>query len=275
MSGRSRAEAGEPRARLVLLGASNLARDFPTVLATARDVVDPAPWQVFCAAGHGRSYGRWSRVAVVRALPGIADCALWADLAELTRGESTAPPTYGLLTDIGNDLAYGASPAEIAGWVERCLERLDAIGGRTVMTLLPWASLERLPPWKFHLLRRLFFPTHRTTFEEVQTGARDLQERLRHLALRFGAATVEPAAEWFGPDHIHFRSSARRRIWRRILAPWRPGEAAPAIPERRYPRLSRLAWWAMTPAHWQLAGIPLGREQPAGRLRDGTRVWVY
>lgn len=268
------------RARLVLLGASNLTRDFPAVVAIARGLltpeVGPGPVQIFSAAGHGRSYGTWSRVFLVRGLPGIAQCGLWSALEEqVRRGRGGDPPTHALLTDIGNDIAYGADPEDIAGWVETCLARLGAVGARTAMTLLPLASLGRLSPWKLQLLRLLFFPTHPTSFARVRRDTAELQDRLRRLAARFGAATVEPAVEWFGPDHIHYRLGARSRIWRQILAPWVPtGETADATGWRP-PRLSRPSWWALTPERWRLAGVSLGRIQPAGVLDDGTELWLY
>lgn len=276
-------------ARLVLLGASNLARDLPTVVATARELLAPAvgrgPVQIFTAAGHGRSYGTWSRVFRMRGLPGISRCGIWAALESRVRrdrrtGAGGTPPTYALLTDIGNDIAYGADPGTIAGWVESCLARLDAVGARTAMTLLPQASLRRLSPLKFRLLRLLFFPTHATTFDQVQSRTRDLQDRLMLLAARFGATTVEPEAGWFGPDHIHFRFRHRRQAWRAILGLWNPeaplsAEASGGSEHSPSPRLTRPAWWAMTPERWRLAGVPLGRTQPAGVLGDGTEVWVY
>jgi len=265
--------AAPDAARLVLLGASTLARDFPTVLAAARETLAPAvghgPLEVFTACGHGRSYGTWSRLVLVRGLPGIAGCGLWDALA--ARSEHSR--TYALVTDIGNDVGYGAQPAEIAGWVETCLERLAALGARTAMTLLPLASLQRLSRWKLQLLRRLLYPTHRTTYEQIRDRTAELQQRLRDLAGRYGVPALEPDPEWFGPDRIHFRHGSRERAWRRMLALWdgAPGSAGAAVA----PRPSRLSWWRMTPERWSLAGVRLGRAQPAGRLEEGTSIWLY
>lgn len=270
------------RARLVFLGASNLTRDFPTVVATARELLTPVvgsgPVQIFTATGHGRSYGTWSRVFLVRSLPGITQCGLWSALEEqVRRGRGADPPTYALLTDIGNDIAYGADPGDVARWVETCLAHLGAVGARTAMTLLPLASLRRLSPWKLQLLRVLFFPTHPTSFARVRRDTAELQDRLWRLAERFDVPTLEPDADWFGPDRIHFRPRRRRRAWRAILRLWEAGE--PPVPERpsgpELPHLARLAWWALTPERWRLAGVPLGRIQPAGVLDDGSELWVY
>ena len=46
--------------------------------------------------------------------------------------------------DIGNDMLYGISPDEMLDWVNRCLDRLDAIGAATIVTQLPAESVDRL-----------------------------------------------------------------------------------------------------------------------------------
>lgn len=270
-------------ARLVLLGASNLARDFPLVLRCAGQTLTEAPGggdptgplQVFSACGHGRSYGSWSRVFFLRGLPGITRCGLWPAL-EAAVADQPEIPTYALLTDIGNDIAYGALPEDVSQWVETCLQRLSNLGSPVTlaMTLLPLASLRRLSRWKFEILRLLFFPTHRTTYEQVRQRTEELQDRLRELADRLGVPALEPDPAWLGPDHIHLRLGARRRAWREILGLWNPHpghstEREPAV------RLPRLLWWTLTPERWTLAGIPLGRRQPAARFRDGSEIRLF
>lgn len=267
------------RARLVFLGASNLVRDFPTVVVTARETLAPVvgrgPVRIFCAAGHGRSFGTWSRVFGVRGLPGIARCGIWPALEDqLGRERGPHPPTYALLTDIGNDIAYGAEPGDIAGWVETCLERLARLEAIVALILLPLDSLRRLSPWKLRLLRLLLFPTHPISSARVRRHTEELQYRLRDLAASFGARALEPDAGWFGPDRIHFRPGQRRQAWRTMLGLWNP-QGRPDPETFRGPRLSRLAWWTLTPERWRLAGVELGRIQPARSLADGSEVWLY
>ena len=80
--------------RVVLLGASNLTRDFRAVLEIARRRLGSGPLQVLAAAGYGRCYGVKSRF-VLRDLPPILDCGLWSALRQTSHA-----PTYALLTDI-------------------------------------------------------------------------------------------------------------------------------------------------------------------------------
>ena len=97
-----------PERRVVLLGASNLVAGLPRVVEAARSVWG-GPLDILAAAGHGRSYGRSSRV-LWRTLPGILSCGLWEDLAR-------RPPasTAALLTDVGNDILYGGSDRRDCG----------------------------------------------------------------------------------------------------------------------------------------------------------------
>src|ERR1700741_1738016 len=104
-----------PTRRVILLGASNLTRSFPTVVATVRQTWDE-PIEIMAAMGHGRSYGQDSRV-LGRKISGIFPCALWQDLQN-----RAAMPTTALLTDIGNDLMFGATHDRLQNWIEGCLD---------------------------------------------------------------------------------------------------------------------------------------------------------
>ncbi len=251
--------------RAVLLGASNLARSIAIAVETARLLL-PGPIEYMIAMGHGRSYGTRSRV-LGRGLPGIVECGLWDALA----GRPPLP-TAALVTDVGNDIAYGADLATIEGWVDTCLERLAAAGARTVLTLPPLASLAALSPLRFNVARAILYPTRRIGFDGALASVRDLDRRLRRLGEARRVDLVEQPAEWFGLDGIHVRWRALPQVWARILAPWRPDATPPPAPRslRRYLAVRRL-----TPETWWFAGIPLGRRQPAGRLADGSVVWLF
>lgn len=138
-----------PGRRVVLLGASNLTKSIGAVLATAQGF-----WgqqlEVLAALGHGRSYGRDSRV-FGRQLPGILECGIWRHLNAAPRAETAA-----LVTDIGNDLLYEEPLEKIARWVDACLDRLTAIRARTVVTLLPIENIERISPRRYKFFRTIF-----------------------------------------------------------------------------------------------------------------------
>jgi hypothetical protein len=244
--------------RVVLLGASNLTMGLPVVLGAARARLPPGPLEIFVAAGHGRSYGRWSR-ALVRGLPAIRDCGLWAAL------DRSGAPTHALATDIGNDIAYGATPIELAGWVEACLTRLAGRDVRAIVTLLPAASLARLPRWRYHVFKSVLFPGRRLPFPLFHARLAEANARITELAARHGAIAVEPPAEWFGADAIHLAARRRAAAWHTILGSW----GAP--PNAAGPLVCR----GLAPAWRTVCGVSLRRAQPAAALPDGTTISLY
>lgn len=218
------------------------------------------PVEVMAACGHGRSYGTWSRYLFIRHLPGIAGCGLWRALEE-----RPSPRTLALVTDVGNDLVYGAEVGEIVRWIEICLDRLARQRAEIVFTLLPLARLERLSPWEVRLAVSLLFPGRQAPWPALLERARELDARLRQLGLQHGAQLVEPEASWYGIDPIHLRRSRRREVWARLI-----GAAAlpPVDPARvRVPLLGAETL--------RLAGKTLHNPQPASHLADGTTVALY
>lgn len=246
----------------MLLGASNLKMGFPWVLPRLRGAA-PGPVEVLAALGHGRSYGRWSRLAWVRQLPGIVQCGLWEEL------DRRPPlPTVALVTDAGNDLLYGAPVPTIAGWIGTCLERLSRHRAEIIVGLLPLATLEKISPLRYHLVRQILFPGRRAaSWSAMLESARKLNEELRRLGLEHGARLVEPSPSWYGIDPIHVRRSMRRDAWTRILQ-------HPLLP-----REGELAGGGRLPvfgaAELRLGGVPLRKPQPVCRLKDGTTVALY
>ena len=254
-----------PSRRVVVLGASNLARCVSTVVETAQLAMGgPIDW--LGAIGLGRSYGMTTSV-LGRAVPGIVDCGLWDDL-------SRRPPadTYALLTDIGNDIAYGANVEQIAEWVEQCLERLTPICQRIIVTELPMESLSTLGPFRFYFFRTLLFPKSRFSLDTTRSGALSLNARVIELAERYGAHVETPKAHWYGLDPIHIRMWHWSRAWREILSAWRDDVQFPRARGSftRWLRLQR-----QRPLSRHLFGFHQQRAQPTCTLRDGTMISLY
>lgn len=255
-----------PQRRVVLLGASNLTKGIGTVLETSTRLWG-CPLEVFATLGHGRSYGRQSQVVAVQ-LPGIAECGLWRDLEA-----SAKLPTAALVTDIGNDLLYEEPVARIAGWLAACLDRLAAIEATTIVTLLPVDNLRTLGSARFHLVRKIFFPSSRITLDEVTQRAWALNEDIRRLASERGFTTVEHCPTWYGFDPIHIRFMLRGRAWRDILAGW-TNDGATLAPSGVV--LARTLFLrTRTPQQRRVLGFTQRGSSPSARFRDGTRVTFY
>lgn len=254
----------DARERFVVLGASNVSRAAPQIVALAR-AAHAGPIEILMAHGHGRSYGTWSRVLWVRELPGIDGCGLWPVLAS-----RDAPRTSAIVTDVGNDLVYGVTPAVVAGWVERAFDRLLDARARIVVTAVPVESLVRLGRVRFHVARSILFPGRKLVLEEVVERARELDALVERLAASRGIARVVPRADWYGLDPIHVRLSRRSQVFAtvagEVLSPVSP--RAPNRDDRALLSTSRPEW-----RRW------CGREehcaQPSGTAPDGTTTAWY
>jgi hypothetical protein len=246
---------GSPQTPVILIGASNLTLGWHSLLRQLRSACH-GPLDVHVVAGMGRSYIKPARFAH-RLLPAILDCGLWNAVPT-----TEAPPRV-LITDVGNDLAYGFQPEQIMESVEACIARIrawraDAI---SVLTLPPLASLQSLGPARFRAARTLLFPGSRLLLPDVLRLATSLAELLRNVGLKYSMSTITPPAAWYGLDPIHIRRSSRATAFASMFASWgRELAGIPAEPERG----SCLpTWpWLPTPAERRLFRSPRTTPQP-------------
>jgi len=214
----TRAEPSEPRP-VVILGASNVTFALPVIWNLLTSLSQPV--RLVIAAGHGRSFGLPNTV-LRRTLPSILNCDLWSQLQTLTAEWNEATEreeqSAALITDVGNDLLYGATPETISGWVGQCVRRLTECGYRPTLAGLPLESLQRLGPRRFQFFRRLLFPGSALRYENALPLAQKMQDRLRELASEAGLTFLPVAASWYGFDPIHIRRTKRRSAWGTLLS---------------------------------------------------------
>ena len=249
-------------ARLVALGASNLTRGFHAVVSTARSEWGP-DIEILAALGHGRSYGADSTV-LVRTLPGILESGLWNRLAVL-------PPaaTRAIVSDVGNDILYGFSPATILGWVEDAIERLQKHGADIVVAGLPKVGSDDISRAKFLFFRSLLFPRCRLSLADVSAAAVAIEEGLVRIAAARRLRFVPLRAEWYGVDPIHIRLPRWRDAWQEILC----GHAMAAADRGPWGEGMRL--YFMRPERQRLFGVEQVTAQPGTRLSGGGKVWLF
>jgi hypothetical protein len=196
--------------RIVVLGASNLARGFPTVVSTARSVWGPEI-RILAALGHGRSYGAPSRV-LFRTLPGILESGLWKMLKSLPAGQTRA-----FVTDVGNDIVYGYAAGQILDWIGEAVRRLQQSTQDITITGLPLFSIRRLSRAKFSFFRKILFPACRLSREQVIDAAEKVNAGLEDLAKVRGLRFFQLNPNWYGFDPIHIRPSSGKQAWQEIL----------------------------------------------------------
>ena len=258
------ASRGPAPQRFVALGASNLARMALPLLDAARAVA-AAPVEAHLALGRGRSFGLPTRL-LGRGLGGIDGCGLWSALAN-------APPmaTTAVVMDVGNDLLYGVEPNRVLGWVDAALTRLTVHAGRRIVVGLPMASLQRLPAWRFALVRSVLVPGCRLSLDGALRGAERLHDGLTALARTHGATFHEPRTEWYGFDPIH----VKRRHWRAAANEWLGAGLAPTASSRIDGAAARLRFLFATPAARSWFGVRRVCAQPARRWADGTTLSLW
>jgi hypothetical protein len=256
----------EIRSRVVLLGASNLRLALPSLVRTFESF-DRSPMQVLVACGHGRSYGMTSRVLGVE-LPSIGTCGLWDALLH-----SPSLPTVALLTDVGNDIMYGASAGEISAWIARDIERLAALGARPLVVRLPLVTIERLSSWQYEIARSILYPTRRIPWKAARDSALELDRRLLEIAHEHDLPVVEPAADWYGFDPIHIRRERRASVWGEIVA--RLFEASPARAMSTLSGADRRSLARARPASRRVLGFVRAHAQPAAQLASGTTISLF
>lgn len=266
--------APTPSLRLVALGASNLVRMLPR-LVRAVTAAHGGPIEVLTACGHGRSFGLWSRYMVVRGLPGIRRCGLWEAL-DRSFDANPGRPTIALITDVGNDIAYGRSSDVVRSWVADCVERLVDRGARVALTLPPVTMIERLPGWRFTMARILLFPGRGLEHGVVAREIRAVAAALERLAGRLEIATIDVDPAWYGVDPIHWHARGRDAVIDRLLGAWSLASASSVQPNTRQPRPAE--WLAMRTAQAEETRwlrFTARCRQPYRRLGDGTTLGLY
>jgi hypothetical protein len=255
-----------PTRRVILLGASNLTRSFPTVVATVRQSW-PEPVEIMAAMGHGRSFGQDSWF-LGRKISGIFPCALWQDLHTRPR-----MPASALVTDIGNDLLYGTSPDRLLDWVGQCLDRLAAAGATTIVTQMPVGSIARLGERRFQFFRRLFFPRSKLTLADARVLIHEINDRLIEVGQKRKMPVIPVSDSWYGIDPIHLKRRFKRFAWPTLLAGWRESDKPLTITPSSMWTAAYLS--GLAPFERSFFGISRHTAQPSGRLSDGTTISIY
>lgn len=249
--------------RVVALGASNLTLGIQTAISIARAAFGPSV-EVLAANGYGRSYGATSSIAG-RALPGILQSGLWPELDRLDPA-----PTRAIIMDVGNDILYGFSPAQILSWVGEATDRLLAHTSDVTITDLPLASVKRLSPAKFLFFRSLFFPPCRLSRDEAFARVDEVNAGLIELAASRQLRLLRLRPDWYGFDPIHFRPAFWGEAWNEILGGRDASRPGPRFSPVEWARLHTLApekrWWL---------GLEGGTRQYGRILRRGGRLWLY
>ena len=224
---------------VVLLGASNLVLGWRPLMNAVFDHWH-GPLHIMTAHGMGRSYLASSRFCW-RTAPGILECSLWPKLAENGRTSLSAA----LITDLGNDLVYGRTAAEVLQAVSDAVGRLLDVNPdcQIVVTRPPFESVKSLSQQRYLFFRSVLFPMCSISRLEIIDQMYKLDEGIRQFR---GVTVVSQPLEWFGLDPIHIRRRSQESAFRVFLESWRKEAAGSTGPDRvprRRPRMAFCRMW--------------------------------
>jgi hypothetical protein len=253
-----------PHRRVVVLGASNVSRGLSRLVAAVESRSPGA--DLFVAAGHGRGYGVNTRV-MARRLPSILRSGLWRGL---DRHGGAAP--LALVTDVGNELLYGARAEVVACWVRETVWRLADRGATIAITRLPMAGIAEVGAIRYRALRTFFVPGCRLPLADLKDAATRLDSELQAIAADFGARVIEQPAHWYGFDTLHVRRRHLDDLWLAACDAWR----GPSVESSA--RSSVAEWMKVGTKAAEvrsLMGVMRFTRQPVLRLRSGGTLSLY
>ncbi|WP_437225339.1 hypothetical protein SH661x_004021 [Planctomicrobium sp. SH661] len=255
-----------PSRRVILIGASNLTFAFPLVVNSLMRSLN-GPFEIVAAHGHGRSFCQWSYV-LHRGLPPIPDCGLWSAISDRPHVEKT----WGLVTDVGNDLIYGVPVDRLFSQVSETFRRLHEYGAQLTFVRMPLERILMLNERRYRLVKQILFPGPTVPWSVISQRAIELDERVAAEAHRHGAAVLTPELAWYGVDPIHIRRSQRVTAWRKILESWSFPEVPLLTPPGRH---FALRIWGTPPAERTYWSRTYLNSQPAWRSPAGATLSLY
>ena len=195
----------------LLLGASNLARGYSMLtqhLSRCREKTEflnaLGPGRGFCARG-GMFNFTYSPILTSRVI----------ESAE--KKSKHAFHTAVLITDIGNDLMYGVSAKTLITSLDSIIDRMLGWNANIFLTSIHVNLKKDVSPTTFLLLRLLFYPGSKVTFEEadllVTKVNRYLEEKSR---INERVHLIKGMETFAGLDKIHFSILKAHLAWSKV-----------------------------------------------------------
>lgn len=252
--------------RVILIGASNVTLSFPLLVSSIMRSL-PGPLQVFTAQGHGRSFCNWSHV-LHRGLPPITGCGLWEELSR----QPVAEETWGLVTDVGNDLIYGIEVDTVFRQVQSVFHLLAQHHTRLTYVRLPVERIMMLTDFHYRVAKKILFPGPTVPWPIISKRVLELDGRMQELAASFEGKILTPRLTWYGVDPIHIRNSQRVSAWREVLETWPFAES----PDVAWPSSNNaVQLWRTAPAERSYWNRHYQTPQPCWTPSLDRGLWQY
>ena len=178
-----------------------------------------------------------------------------------------------IVTDIGNDVAYGESPKTILEWVAALVNGLQAAQYEVILSSLPIDAVRSVGRARFAVFRRLLFPSSKLTRSEMLHRAEQVQEGLLKLATERKTPVFSADSSWYGWDPIHPRRRDAWRLWGAMLG--RLAHVDGALPRPHITRRLRGEVWRLYLRHDAFESIESHVEAASTTLSNGVRVQLF
>ncbi|MBE0556845.1 MAG: hypothetical protein IH628_06390 [Proteobacteria bacterium] len=199
-----------------------------------------------------------------RSLPGILESGIWRELESHPEVRTRA-----LVTDVGNDILYSFSSAQILAWVEEAIVRLQRFSKEIILTDLPLESIRRLSRTKFLAFRSILVPSCRLSLDQVLETSEKVNAGLAALATAHGIRFFRLNPTWYGFDPIHIRPMSWRTAWQEILG----CDVAETGDGSSWSEGWKL--YLLPPERQRVFGFERFNDQSGVALPLGARVWLY
>ncbi len=185
--------------------------------------------------------------------PGVVHCGLFSALEEAKRSTRSAD-VLALLTDLGNDLIYGAGVATLSQWIRECVARLRNLGATAAITALPIAGITTLPSWRYQILRPILYPRHTVVQNDLNRSILALQKALEAIETEQQIILLPTEPEWYTFDRFHLRPRALDQAMGMWIDALTQSHFGAATGQGIAPTVSALSLYLRRPAEYTFLG---------------------
>ena len=195
----------------LLLGASNLARGYS--MLTRHLSQCPGKTEFLNALGPGRGFCARGGMFNFTYSP-ILDSRV---LESAEKKSKNAFHTAVLVTDIGNDLMYGISAETLIESLDAMIDRMLGWEANIFLTSIHVNLKKDVSPTTFLLLRFVFYPGSKVTFEEADMFVTKVNRYLEEKSRTNEKVHLITGMETFaGSDKIHFSLLKTHSAWSKV-----------------------------------------------------------
>ncbi|MBT3515073.1 MAG: hypothetical protein HN474_07140 [Nitrospina sp.] len=195
----------------IFLGASNLARSLDGLKLCIKKCMLPRETFFLHAMGPGRGYV--SRGGILNAVYSpILDSGIFE---ALRKKRIKNQQIVALITDIGNDIMYGASPDKIIGGLQYLYNFLDTFETNIFITSIPVDLENDISELYFNILRKIYFPNSPVSYSQASNNIKSINQFILESSSQ-RISVIDDMKPFYGIDKIHYSILKSQVAWSHI-----------------------------------------------------------